>query len=233
MFKSTKVVIVYVFPNGGKGGFMEKAEKFIQTYHQFPPGMAHETAVVCNGSPVSAREMEIFAPLSPVTFLNHDNTGWDIGGFQAAAKTIDCDMMVFFGAHTYFRRSGWLARMHQIFQQLGPNLYGCTGNQGHLAVGVHPHVRTTAFWCPPSWMNEYPHSIKTMGGGGSRYEFEHGASCFTNWIKSRGLMPGIVGWDCVYPVDGCDAMTNGFHRGDQSNVLVGDRMTCPPYFAHP
>jgi GT2 family glycosyltransferase len=231
--KPGKFALVYIYPINGQGGFREKAVQFVESYHKNPPGMEHDTIIVCNGAPANDDAQSIFSSLPNCTFLNHDNSGWDLGGFQAAARANPCDLMVFFGSHTYFRGAGWLTRMVQAHEHFGDTLYGSTGNQGNLPFGVHPHVRTTAFWCSPELMAKYPFKVTTTGGGGERYEMEHGTSCLTNWIISQNKQPWIVGWDCAWPVQKCDSMPNGFHQGNQSNVLVGDRLTCPPYYPHP
>ena len=82
-------------------------------------------------------------------------------------------------------------------------------------------------------MNDYPHRVKQGGTGGERYEFEHGKTCFTSWVTGQGLRPWIVGWDCMWPVWQADQMPGGFHNGEQYNILVGDRLTRPPYWPHP
>jgi len=228
-----KIVIVYIYALGGESGYRDKALGFVDSYLKHAPGIAHETLIVCNGVPANEDTRSIFSPLPDVFYFDRDDSGWDIGGFQDAADTVSADMMVFFGGHTYFRKSGWLARMWSVYQEHGNTLYGCTGSQGSLQFIVYPHVRTTAFWCHPSLMSEYPYRISQKGSGGQRYEAEHGPTCITNWVRSKGMQPWIVGWHSVTPVQQCDSVPNGFQKGNQSDVLVGDRLTAPPYFAIP
>jgi hypothetical protein len=77
-------------------------------------------------------------------------------------------------------------------------------------------------------MNGYPHRITQPD---KRYEFEHGKTCFANWIKAMGLKAWIVTWDNEYLWADWDDIPNGFHRGNQSALLCGDRLSEPPY--HP
>lgn len=228
-----KTVLVYIYALGGASGYKEKAIQFVNSYAEFPPLAPHDTVVVCNGVDCNHETRTIFDSLPNVTYLHHDDSGWDIGGYQLAARTIPCDLMVFCGGHTYFRKTGWMQRIWQVYKELGDTLYGSTGNQGDLKSNVYPHVRTTGFWCSPSLLSKYPHLVTQQGGGGERYQMEHGLSCFTNWVRNQGLKPWIVGWDCVKSVLDCDSMPNGFHQGDQSNILIGDRLTAPPYYSHP
>lgn len=225
-----KITVVYVYPLDGKQGFAPRAAEFVASYEKYPPGIAHDTLIVCNGEPAADSSKALFNPLPNVTFINHDNSGWDIGAFQLAARQSSSDMMVFFGSHTYLKKAGWLKRMAEVFERYGNTLYGSTGNQGEPIAGVHPHVRTTAFWCSPKLFARYPHMITQGGAQGQRYEMEHGRNCLTTWISNQGLQPWIVGWDCIYPLSKCDSMPNGFHHGDQSNLLAGDRLTAPPYY---
>lgn len=233
MIRMPKIVLVYVYPNGSNNGYRDKAIQFADSYCANPPGFDHETLVVCNGAPANDDTRGLFYGLAKPSFIHHDNSGWDIGAYQAAVKAVPCDLMLFCGAHAYFRRPGWLLRIWEVYEAHGPALYGATGNQGNGGHGVEPHVRTTGFWCPPRLMQQYPYKVTQVGGGGERYMMEHGRNCLSNFAKSQNYPRLIVGWNDVKPLEQCDSMPNGFHNGDQSNVLIGDRLTAPPYHSHP
>lgn len=228
-----KVVIVFVYPLNGNQAFAAKAIEFVASYEKNPPGMDHDTVIVCNGEPASESSKALFNSLPNVTFIDHDNSGWDIGAFQLAARTVEADLMVFFGSHAYFRKPGWLKRMVEVAEEKGNTLYGCTGSLGNIAFGVYPHVRTTGFWCHPSLMAQYPIKVTQAGTGGGRYNFEHGENCFTNWIIIQGMQPYIVGWDCVWPLHDSGQMPGGMHNGTQYNLLCGDRLTTIPFHHAP
>jgi hypothetical protein len=230
MMSALKIVLVYIYAEGGRNGYRDKAMRFVESYLKHPPEADHETVVVCNGVPVTPDARSLFARMPNCTFLNHDDSGWDIGGYQLAAMNVDCDLMLFCGGHTYFRRQGWLKRIVEVWEDHGVALYGATGNQGN-GNGVHPHVRTTAFWCHPKLMNWYPYRVVQPGGGGQRYEMEHGQTCLSNWFKQQGLKRYIVTFSGVYPLERCDSGVGGYHNGNQENLLIGDRLTCPPF--HP
>lgn len=229
----SRVAMVYVYPLDGQQGFAPRAAEFVASYVRNPPGMDHQTVIVCNGAVAAQSSRDLFNPLPNVTFIDHDNSGWDIGAFQLAARTVPCQLMVFCGSHTYFRKPGWMVKMCDAALGLGDTLYGSTGNQGNIGVGVYPHVRTTGFWCSPALMAAYPHLVSQTGGGGQRYEMEHGKSCMSNWVKQMGRTPWIVGWDDIKSLDTCDSMVNGYHQGNQDNLLVGDRLCAPPYYHTP
>ena len=224
------IALVYVYVNNGHGGFSTKALEFSQSYERNPPGFDHETIIVCNGAPATQPSKDLFNALPNVRFIDHDNSGWDIGAFQLAARTVPCELMVFFSAHTYFRRPGWLKRMVEVTGQLGDTLYGAMGNQGDLRFNVHPHIRTTGFWCSPQLINAHPYRVTQGGGGGQRYHYEHGENCLSNFAKQNGRQPWVVGFDSILPLEQCDSMVGGYHQGNQEQLLVGDRMSSPPYF---
>lgn len=225
--EKVRVAIVYVHVVDSPH-YQELSKRFVRTYQQFPPGHDHKTVIVCNGGNRTASTDLLFEPLPNRVMMQHDNSGRDIGAFQMAALKVPCDLMVFFGGSTYFRRSsGWLARMVESYRKHGPTLYGSTGHTGTPQLHVYPHIRTTAFWMPPALMNAYPHRVRHDN---QRYPFEHGRDCLTDWIARNGMVPLIVGWHGEYPWEQWASVPNGYHNGDQSNVLVGDRLTEPPYW---
>lgn len=225
-----RIAIVYVFPLNGAGKFFDRAIRFLQTYSDHPPGIDHDSVIVCNGSPATEETKFMFECLPNVRFLERDNSGWDLGAFQVASQQVPADMMVYFGAETYFRRAGWLKRMADVFQKHGSDhLYGCTGNQGDARFNVWPHVRTTAFFCKPDLLNAHPMRV-TGTGEHERYAFEHGEHGLTSWVLKQNRRAWIISWDSVYPLHVCDSIPGGFHNANQFNLVVGDRLTMQPYY---
>ena len=222
-----KIVIVYVYPEDGRGQHGAYAQRFVDSYNQFPAGIDHDTLVVCNGAPVTEGCKARFASLPNLFFLEHDDSGWDIGAYQLAARTVPCDMMVFLGGSTFFRRAGWLARMYQAFQSHGNAQYGAMGNRGNIPFNVWPHIRSTAFWCHPALLAAYPYRISRYE---QRHPFEHGRDCFSEWVKRSGLLNWVITWTTEYQESMWDNTQAGFHRGDQSDLLAYDRICEPPYY---
>lgn len=225
MIRDLKVAVVYVHvPNDGK--HLDMAQRFAHYFRQNPPLYPHELVVVCNGCAPTDQTRAIFDGLSP-RFIEHDDSGWDIGAYQKAASQVPADLMVFLGGTAYPNRTGWLARMVEAFKKHGVALYGCTANRGDVRVNVYPHIRTTGFWMPPSLMNEYPIRVNRQD---QRYEFEHGRTGLTQWVTVMGLKSWVVSWDGEYLWEQWDQVPNGFHRGDQSGLLIRDRVTDPPFY---
>lgn len=224
-----KIIVVYVFPVFGDQ-YLEMAVRFLSTYHEFPAGYPHESLVVLNGGNPPEEIKFMFDSMENCRFLHHDNSGYDCGAFQHAAQENDCDLMVFFGASAYLKGPGWLARVAESFARRGQGLYGVMGNRGMIAMGVHPHIRTTGFWLPPKLFREYPMKVTDPG---QRYPFEHGPQCLTSWIKKKGLIPWVVSWSGEWKWEQWDSFPNGFHRGDQSDMIAGDKLSRPPYYSCP
>lgn len=214
------IVIAYIFPiHGPHDG---QAQRFADTFRASNPQQEHALFVICNGGRPSQAQKNLFHDI-PVCFMEGDNIGWDIGAYQTLADIVDCDMMVGFGSSTYFKRPGWLKRMSEIFQSYGrTNLYGSTAS---LAPAMH--IRTTAFWCQPELLRAYPYEVSSYS---DRYQFEHGPLNFTLFALQTGRNAFVGYWDTVRFIQQCDGHPNGYHNGDQSQVLAFDRCTelhCP------
>jgi hypothetical protein len=165
------------------------ARRFADSYRRFPPGVEpHEVCVVGNGGPVSPRQRHIFDGM-PVSFHEHDNRGKDIGGYEMAAYKIPCDLMLCFGSHVHFWKSGWLDRIVSVFLDNGPGLYGPWAFHQPA-----DHVRTTAFWLSPELLREYPFYV----GNNQRYSFEHGRTeSITAFVRNNGFPVLQVTWNEV------------------------------------
>jgi hypothetical protein len=186
------VAVSYVFPNIHASRYNPAAQRFAATYQQFPPGgRGNDLYVIGNGPPLSRSQKELFNPMQAQHFT-HNNFGKDIGAFQMIAGVVKCDLMVFFGAHIYFWRAGWLDRLVDAYTTHGPGVYGTWAFHQPL-----PHIRTTAFACAPELLDSYPRVIND----GARYQFEHGDDSLTLWAKRSGFETNLVTWDGCYPMD--------------------------------
>ena len=226
-----KIVVVYVFPTAG-GGYLDDAARFVSSYNQFDAQADHQLMIVSNGGLPTVEMMAVLCGLDhSFEIFVHDNSGYDIGAFQAVARKVPCELMVFFGVSAYVRGAGWLRRMKESAEKRGTAaLFGAMGNCGVAQVGVYPHLRTTGFWTSPVIMNMYPHRVTLPD---QRYAFEHGRECLTEWCKAQGYKAWMVTWSGEFEWPTWDSIPNGFHRGDQSNLLCGDRLSTPPYYPTP
>ena len=220
-----KIEIVYVYPNFPNNGYAAYAERFLASYLENPPLVEHCSTVVCNGGPPDLETKGLFSCLPNVTFLVGSNAAYDISAYQEASERSDADIIVFFGASAYVRKTGWLLRAVRSFDKHGSAQYGTMGNRG--SGSIHPHLRTTGFWTSPKIFNAYPHKITSPE---QRHPFEHGPSCFTTFITSKGLKSWLVTAIGEYLWEEWDSAPGGIHRDGQVNLLTGDRLTEPPYY---
>lgn len=209
-----RISVVYVYPLIGDPSHDANARRFASTYRKFDPEQDHSLHVVFNGAAPSAEHTGVFEGLS-AEFHQHDDSGWDIGAFQKAARDIDCDVIVFLGGTSYFKRPGWLRRMATSVRLHGDGLFGASASYER-----DPHIRTNAFWCDPMLVRAYPRRVRSHA---DRYRFEAGAVSLTRMAESIGLRGWLVTWDGEYGKEQWRTPLNIFRRGDQSNALVWDR----------
>jgi hypothetical protein len=173
------VAVVYVYPSVNLPTYFPLAQRFAQTYQQFPAQYEHTLYVVHNGGPHPAPYLHPFEKFHHGDLVR-SNLAWDIGAFQHAAETVGCDLLVCLGAPVHFHRPGWLERMVDAVVHEGPGCYGCWG-----FLYPNPHLRTTAFWLPPELLNSYPYTVGNTRP--SRYGFEHGPFSFTRHVQNLGF----------------------------------------------
>lgn len=221
-----KICIVYIYPSTLNGASDDYVARFLNSYTNNPTNIDHESIVVLNGGKPNSELRCMFSPLRNMRFFEHDDSGWDNGAYQHVAREVDCDMMVFLGTSIWIKGPGWLERMVSAFVKHGDHLYGVMGNQG---MGhVHPHIRTTGFWMRPGLLNAYPMIVTQLS---QRYPFEHGPNCLTRFVWNQGRKAFVVTWTGEYEYPNWDSIPNGYHRGNQSALLMGDRVSDPPF--HP
>jgi hypothetical protein len=216
------VVVLYVYPVFG-GDHDTYARRFVESYRKHFPTTQHRLVVVSNGGEPTPEMKKVFAGVE-LSWLEHDDSGWDIGAYRKAAHEMpDADLMVFFGGSSHVRGPRWLERAVEAFQEHGPNaVYGAMGSLGN-----NVHIRTTAFWLAPALLNRYPY--ETTDDRASRYEFEHGKHGLSMWALAQGYKVWMVTWGGCFQHWEWDYIPNGFHQGDQSALLAWDRLADPPY----
>ena len=212
--KQPDITVVYVHVLNDRH-YAECATQFGDTYKKFPPGITHNTVIVENCGNSSESERHLFSELPNVTFMRHDNSGWDIGAYIYASKQLHCDMAVYFGAHAYFHREGWLKRMADVWMKYGPGFYGCTSTYY-----VRPHFNTTGIWTSPDSVASYPHNVVTIK---DRYEFEHGEHACWFLVNQQHKPTMLVTWDGEWNWRDWRKPQNLYNRGDQTNCLVWNK----------
>lgn len=155
-----------------------------------------------------------FSQLQDVEYYDHDDSGWDIGAYQAIAAALRGglnDVMVCFGGTAHFRKSGWLLRMMEVWEKYGEGFYG-----GKATYEVSPHLNTCGFWTSPRLLAEYPIKVETKA---QRYDFEHGPNAMWKRVFLAGLPAKYATWTEELDWPDWRKPPNGFRRGDQSDCL--------------
>jgi len=199
------------------GELIHWTKQFLDSYRDNPPGYPHDSIVVFNnGSPTDA-DRAMFECLPKCRFIEHNNAGWDIGGFRAASQAMTTDFGVYFGNTAHVRRAGWLDRMEAVWEKFGPGIYGSLATYE-----ISPHLNTTGIWCPPSFITAYPYNVLTKP---DRYNFEHGPDAFWRMVWQAGFPALLATWDGEYNWEHWRLPNNIYRRGDQSNCLSFFRHT--------
>jgi hypothetical protein len=180
----------------------------------YPPGVDHETLVICNGGPPSQQIRTILFGLPHIQFFPRNNAGWDIGGYVDASKgpALGADMILCLGETVHFHRAGWLKRLVEAWETHGEGMYGVFASNV-----IRAHLNTTAFATAPKFLAQYPVEVVTRK---QRYEFEHGAWGFWRLLSREAKPTLLVTWDGVWKPHEWRRPANILWRGDQSNCLM-------------
>lgn len=218
--------IVYCAPAGDE--HLSFQYRFLTSYCQFPPNIEHHTVILTDaGNEQNARDF--FAILPKLRVLATGSQGKDLQRYEEYCEQSNADCAMFLGGSTYCRRGGWGMRAIGAFMNLGSgNLYGSCGHTG--AGPVRPHLRSTGFWCSPAMYRQYPIKPRDQG---QRYQVEHGNGCLSDWFANMGRRVLVITFSGEYDLAHANDDPNGYARGNQYNMLVGDRLTAPPYQAVP
>ena len=213
-----KVSIVYNYPVFD-GDHSDYALRFVLSYAAFPPGYPHDTYILVNGGRLTNRMrniIECIAGLPNVRYIEKaSNEGKDISGYQWACNFLT-GPTVFFGGPAHFKRAGWLKRLVDVWDKVGPSMLGTMAS--YLQ---RPHLQTTGFMTSPEFIRKWGKPCVTTQ---DRYAFEWGMDAFWRRIVSWKMPALLVTWDGEYPPERWREPANCLWRGDQSN--------CLSYFRH-
>lgn len=205
-----KIVVAYIVVSGGSIT-NDYVSRFVGTYLAHPPGIDHETVIVCQGGPLPLETGLMFTPMRCSFMPRENDPGWDVSAHQDVAKQIPCDMLVCLGESVYFHRDGWLRRLEYAWNKFGPGMYGIWSSNL-----VRPHMNTTGFAVDPKLLlgHSTPRNRK------ERYEFEHGLRSFWRTANAFGRPTKLVTFDGIYDPMQWRQPKDILWRGDQSNCLA-------------
>lgn len=204
------VTVVYVHPHVDNEA---NATRFIKSLVANQPGYPCDVLVIVNGGSVTPQVRSLFQKIRGVQFFEHDDSGWDVGGYLALAKArTDLDLLFCCGGPTTFSRAGWLKKLMAAWSEYGPGMYGT-----NASYEVRPHLNTSGFLIPRVTLATYPHPVMDRM---TRYEFEWGRGAFWRRVRRMGLRTMLVTWDGVWYPEEWRMPNNGYRDGDQSNCLT-------------
>ena len=204
-----RICVCYICVTGGPIT-EDYAARFVTTYKEYPPGVEHDTLIICNGGPVSTNIAVLFSGMNAMMFPR-SNDAWDIGGYHEAANgpCANYDAILCLGESVYFHRSGWLKRFADAWNKHGPGLYGPFASNL-----VRPHLNTTAFFTSPMLLKQDRLNFT------DRYQWEHGEHPFWKQVQQHGMPVCLVTWDGEWTPREWRTPRNILWRGDQSNCLM-------------
>jgi len=212
--------ICYCFPRGND--HLQYAFRFLNSYLTFPPQVEH-TLVLLTDFGNEPEALELFATVPNVRAVGTPDYAKDLSRYEAYSKQCGASCMMMLGGSSYCHRPGWGLRALTAFQKLGSSaILGTCGHTG--APGVHKHLRSTGWWTSPDLLRKYPYWPKDHAG---RYGAEHGSLCFSAWAQQIGFPIWVVSFAGEYPLERSQDDPNGYARGNQTNVLIGDRLSGP------
>lgn len=183
------------------------------TFHEFPPESDHRLIVVCNGGVPDLETAAVFAGIKAHFFPRKNDEGRDLSGYQDAARgpAKDATAVLCLGESNYFHRAGWLRRLAETWDKLGPGFYGPFSSNS-----VRSHLNTTAFMCGPERLRAYPQITSHP----ERYEAEHGKTGMWRRARAMGLPVRLVTWSGEWRPEEWRTPENILWNGDQTNCLM-------------
>lgn len=221
--------IAYCFPAGDQ--FLTDAFSFLQTYLAFPAQVEH-TLVLLTDPGYEQTALDMFSVAADVVAVATPDHAKDLSRYQAYSKQCQASCLMMLGGSSYARRPGWGLRALTAFRTLGPN--AILGACGHTGAGpVHRHIRTTGWWTSPALLRQFPYWPTNIGG---RYQMEHGqGTSLTAWADKMGYKSWAINFGSEYTLDRANDDPDGYggRNKTHANLLIGDRLTRPPYANNP
>jgi hypothetical protein len=121
----TGVVYLYRFAEGEI-----PVRAFLDSYRAHPAGLEHDLHIVLKGFPnqsalTAARAL--FGTL-PINTIEVDDTGYDIGSYFSAARSVSNQKLLFFNTFSEILADGWLDHFASALAMPGVGLVGATGS---------------------------------------------------------------------------------------------------------
>ncbi len=127
------VVYLYRFVEGAT-----PVRTFLNSYRAHPAGLGHDLHVILKGFPdrqALAEARALFGSL-PINTIEVDDTGYDIGSYVAAAKSVANAKLLFLNTFSEILADNWLAHFDAALNMPGTGLVGATGSWQSISSNV-------------------------------------------------------------------------------------------------
>lgn len=225
-----KTVIVYCVPMDSPevwALFKPFVERFCHSMRNTEPGCEYTVAAILNSKAYPIHTVdgttELISMFSgiPTEFYSYTGSGCDVGSYQFfAERTTENVFQVNCSSRVYAWKAGWLKRLVEAREMLGPGLFATSVSKesGRL------HVCLRCFGVDSDDFKKYPTKIVSRDQSGW---FECGDGNLMEWYQSQGLKTTAVYWDgfCDISEEGFSKCSteNIYRRGNQSQILVKDK----------
>lgn len=120
---------------------------FLDSYRSYPAGAEHDLHVILKGFPDQdslAAARALFADL-PINYIEVDDTGYDIGSYVVAARTVSNPQLIFLNTFSRILAGDWLANFEKALNRSGVGLVGATGSFQANSSGYEASIRQILF----------------------------------------------------------------------------------------
>jgi len=176
-------------------------QRFVTSYKNFPTGIPHRLYVIYKGyhdAEHLAEGQSCFADL-PHTEIHTDDSGFDIGCYQRAARDMREELVCFLNTKSEVLCANWLRNLAKHLARPGVGLVGNTGSYESLHYKIptipqfpNPHIRTNAFLIRRTLFTGIAarFDIRTKTDG---WMFESGPDGLSRQVVREGLQLLVVG----------------------------------------
>lgn len=230
--RTPSIAVVYL-ARGYDRDHLDRFERFLDSYREFPAGLDHKLYVIFKGfrSPRSLATGKAFFAKVPHQAAYTGDDHFDLGAYAETTASIGEDVVCYFNTNAEIVSANWLLKLVSNLNQPYIGAVAATGSFESL-YGLstrflpypNPHLRSNAI---SMWRDDALEIFSSIPIKGKMDAFmlESGPGGITRQIMNRGLSPLVVGADGRGYSAEWWAFSGTFRQGTQANLLVHDNVT--------